>query len=1090
MKRRVFLLSVLYLEKQRPKEPTNHDLFPFISSVRFNKETLSWVAIFCLLPFVFLLLPIEPLLAAVQTDGPLVGAVTDTSAKVFVRTDGAAFVVIEFSEDAALTSPLQTAPVLIGEDTDFTTLITLSSLKPETRYFYRVLVDGFPQQIAPFPSFTTFPLPGTAKDFRFAILADLINTKKYPTVPAPVYAQVTAESPAFILQIGDFDHRDPQTLDEMRWMHREVRGLYTASGFDFFYYLAPRFPLFHVYDDHDYGANNGDKTFPGRADAMRAFREYYPSPDLANPTGGIWYKFTYGQAEFFMLDLRSQRDPSTDPDGPEKSMLDGDHIPDGQKDWLKAGLLASTARWKFLISTVCFNPTCKPRDSWGAYNTERTEILDFIRQNNIQGVILISADLHSGGGIDDGTFAGLPELNVPHTNLLSGDSGPKGTWSEGIISGNNGNAGYGLVTVLTNPDRIVLEAKGVQGELRKRLVIPTFTDVTLSAGLSPEGYTFGNPSWGDFNNDGNLDLFVDNHYELAPLLYQNNGNGTFTNIQQNSGIVAEQDYHGSAWGDFDNDGDLDLFITIGASNGTDVGGKRDRFYLNTGAGHFRDITLLAGVPNAFGRGRSVAWGDYNKDGYLDLLIGNLDTPLVLYKNNGNGTFTNVTAQAGLNGLQYPECAFADYDKDGFPDILCVGDGPDILLKNNKYGKFKNVTGAAGLGPLTHGKGIAWGDYNNDGNLDLFISRGFNDQNGSLSWNASLVSFSDKITDRTGTGFDFQTSAESLTFDLYVGKNHQPMLVFIGQEGIHPEEIPFSITGNSSLGQPIYVPGVNLGFFIWADNLDGTSSTRIWHVRWSGDGNGNYQFYGVITGCCITSITPLQGFLRITPSSQAQILKDTLYRNNGDGTFTDVTDQAGVGSTSNNNAAVWGDFDNDGYLDLYVVNSGSASAGDAPNYLYRNNRDGTFTNVAGLRGVEALGEGRGRGAAWGDYDNDGFLDLFVTNGQDPFPFQKGPHFLYHNEGNGNNWLKIKLIGTLSNRQGLGTKVQIKSGQTIQYREANGDGGGHYLSQGAGPLHFGLGQMTLVDRISIEWPSGIKQTLKNVPVNQEITLIEGQ
>ena len=200
------------------------------------------------------------------------------------------------------------------------------------------------------------------------------------------------------------------------------------------------------------------------------------------------------------------------------------------------------------------------------------------------------------------------------------------------------------------------------------------------------------------------------------------------------------------------------------------------------------------------------------------------------------------------------------------------------------------------------------------------------------------------------------------------------------------------------------------------------------------------------------------------------LEQTLYRNNGDGTFTDVTDQAGLGTIIDARAAAWGDFDNDGYLDLYVVDSGSDPEGKGPNYLYKNNEDGTFTDVASSVGVDDSVVSRGRGAAWGDYDNDGFLDLFVTNGEDNTDFVQGPQFLYHNGGNGNTWLKIKLVGTVSNRQGLGAKVTIQIGQAIQYQEPNG-ASGHYLSQGAGPLHFGLGQATVVDQITVKWPTGL-------------------
>src|SRR4051812_15981832 len=460
-----------------------------------------------------------------------------------------------------------------------------------------------------------------------------------------------------------------------------------------------------------------------------------------------------------------------------------------------------------------------------------------------------------------------------------------------------------------------------------------FTDVTVSAGLNTTGYTFGDPIWGDLDSSGTLDLLVDNHYNQGSYLYQNNGNGTFTNILTTSGLRSAGDRHGSAWVDFDNDGKLDLSVTKGAKGGSILGTKEDELYQNLGAGQFTNIAEEAGVTNTWGRGRSVAWGDYNNDGRIDLLLGNFDTDLALYKNNGDGTFTDVTVAAGLRNLEYGECAFADYNSDGFPDVFCtsaVENNPsvDILLRNNGDGTFTNDSSQANILPYAHGRAIAWGDYDNDGDLDLFISRGT--ENGPL--------------------------------------------------------------------------------------------------------------------------------------------KQTFYRNNGDLTFTEVTDQAGLGSISDNRAAAWGDFDNDGYLDLYVVNSGSDPEGKGPNYLYRNNQDGTFTDVAASTGVDDSVLSRGRGAAWGDYDNDGFLDLFITNGEDNTAFVEGPQFLFQNSGNGNAWLKLKLVGTISNRQGLGVKATIQVGYAIQYREQNG-ATGHFLSQGATPLHFGLGQATVVDQVTLHWPSGL-------------------
>lgn len=402
--------------------------------------------------------------AAFQTDGPLVGGVTERSARVFIRTDVPALVQIEYSTLSDLNESTLSDTQYTDANRDYTTIIELNNLEPQTIYYYRVLVDGASQQQEALPSFETFPRTHGPVSFRFAVIADLINTLTYPEVPAPVYQQVAAVDPKFVLQIGDFDHRNPQTLTSMRNMHRDVRGSYSIAGNDFLEQISSRYPIFHTWDDHDYGMNNGDKTWLGRSDALQAFYEYYPTPERPNPSG-IWYKFSYANCEFFMLDVRSQRDPDTDPDGPEKSLLDGDNIPDGQKQWLLDGLLASNARWKFLVSGVPFNPTSKPDDGWSAFETERSEIMRFIADNDIEGVILISGDLHSGGAIDLGDHSGYPEISVPHTNLAvtTPASGIVGDWSGGFIPGTEISGGAALITVMGRQDSVELRAIDADG---------------------------------------------------------------------------------------------------------------------------------------------------------------------------------------------------------------------------------------------------------------------------------------------------------------------------------------------------------------------------------------------------------------------------------------------------------------------------------------------------------------------------------------------------------------------------------------------------------------------------------------------------
>ncbi|MEO9943827.1 alkaline phosphatase D family protein [Paraglaciecola sp.] len=411
--------------------------------------------------------------AATVTDGPLIGGVTDNSARVFMRTDEVANVMIRYDTDRLFTNPLFSEDFVTQARDDFTRIISIRELQADTNYYYQIMVNGRPQRTISEFQFKTFPAPGIDKPFKFAALVDTGNS---PDRPAAIYGRVEAEQPAFVLQLGDWDHRDPETLDEMRTMHREVRGRLTTAGLYFSDFIAPSFPVFHMWDDHDYGMENGDITFSGKNDALRAYREYFPAANIPNPQQGIWQSFQYANVEVFMLDTRSNRDPNDDIDDENKSMLDGGNIDNGQKQWLFEGLLNSNARWKVVTSGSPFNPSCKPSDGWGAFNTERQEIVDFINDNNISNVVILTGDIHSGGGIDNGTNSGIPELTVPHTNMNMDPNNPNGLtttrageWSEGLVKGIEDGIlkhGMGVVEIATNPHRLTLSAKGQNGEIR------------------------------------------------------------------------------------------------------------------------------------------------------------------------------------------------------------------------------------------------------------------------------------------------------------------------------------------------------------------------------------------------------------------------------------------------------------------------------------------------------------------------------------------------------------------------------------------------------------------------------------------------
>jgi alkaline phosphatase D len=401
-----------------------------------------------------------------MTESTIVGAMTSSSAKITVRTDQAADVEIEYAENKNFNNSTTTTAQTTASSDDYTTTVALSSLNADDIYWYRILVDSVIQSTGNVQKFTTFP-SGSTDSCTFAVFADVANVDRVATS----YKNGKDDDALFALQIGDFDHRDPQTLTAMRAMHRDMKDESLLHGGDFAEHITSKMALVHVWDDHDYGGNDEDKDFAGREDAQQAFDEHWPTYSRPNAAEGLWHSFTCGAAEFFVLDLRSQRDPGTDTDDSDKSMLDGDLITDDQKDWLKDGLDNSTAKWKIIVSSVNTNKDARPSsiDIWHSYSTEAEEIADYISDNSIDDVFVLSADLHTGGGIDDGTngLFGVPEMTMPHTNLVGGaGAATRGTWSEGVT---NGARGYGIVTITSTS--ATLEVYAQNGSLRHDLTL-------------------------------------------------------------------------------------------------------------------------------------------------------------------------------------------------------------------------------------------------------------------------------------------------------------------------------------------------------------------------------------------------------------------------------------------------------------------------------------------------------------------------------------------------------------------------------------------------------------------------------------------
>jgi hypothetical protein len=512
----------------------------------------------------------------------------------------------------------------------------------------------------------------------------------------------------------------------------------------------------------------------------------------------------------------------------------------------------------------------------------------------------------------------------------------------------------------------------------------------LRNSVSPEHYSIETMLGGvavlDYNNDGLPDLFFTNGAAIPSLektdptywnrLYKNNGDGTFIDVTESSGLKGIGYSMGVAAGDFDNDGFVDLYVT---------GVNHNQLFHNNGDGTFTDVTDKAHVGGkvpGIGKAWSVAagWFDYDNDGLLDLFVVNYlnydiktartcptngipaycspndfqGTSNILYHNNGDGTFTDVSHQSHVS--QYigkgMGVAFGDYDNDGFTDVFISNDTyQNFLLHNNGNGTFTDVAMSAGV------------QYNESGR------------------------------NMAGMGADFR-------------------------------------------------------------DLDDDGRPDILQTSMFGD---SFQ----------------------------------LYHNASDDQFQDISAASGL-TLFSSRLTGWGtgifDFDNDGHKDLFTANAEildmsmkiSHRPYPLPNSLFHNGGNLTFEDWSARVGADFARPAAHRGAAFGDFNNDGRLDIVVSVINGP------PQLLMNRSTAANHWVILKLIGTKSNRDGLGTKVKITTAQGVQFNVATTAVG--YNSSSDKRVHFGLGSITMIDKIELAWPSGIKQVLTNIKADQVITVTE--
>lgn len=422
---------------------------------------------------------------ATLSSGPVVSEViagATATATIGCRISDVGALKLRYGTASDLTGATTTAAMTTAAASDFTGARTVASLTANTRYYYTWLLDDVELIPAPYPNFKTPLVPGSATSFKFAVLSDLERDQN-DAGAEDTFQAVAAEGVDFVVILGDWDHRNPATLTAKRTMHRDLSGA-NPVGVAFRDNLLESLSVFRTWDDHDSDAGGDtNRHSAGIADgtARQAFTEYNPG---TYPAGGIYRSMQWGCADIFALDVRSFRDdPATDP-----SPLV--HLGATQLQWLKDGLAASTASWQFIMTGVAFNPGTKPTDSWGAFPDERADLVANINAGtHAETLIILSGDLHSGGAIDSGVNSDYPEASNPHTNLVDGDSGTPGTWSEGYTTGVGFVGGYTLVTV--SPSLMRLETKTNAGAVTHTLELAVETPVAgtdaPAVGLSDAG---------------------------------------------------------------------------------------------------------------------------------------------------------------------------------------------------------------------------------------------------------------------------------------------------------------------------------------------------------------------------------------------------------------------------------------------------------------------------------------------------------------------------------------------------------------------------------------------------------------------------
>ncbi|MEE8112673.1 MAG: CRTAC1 family protein [Acidobacteriota bacterium] len=499
-------------------------------------------------------------------------------------------------------------------------------------------------------------------------------------------------------------------------------------------------------------------------------------------------------------------------------------------------------------------------------------------------------------------------------------------------------------------------------------------------------------------------------------------------------------------------------------------------------------------------GTGAAFLDFDQDGDLDIFLVNggrlegfppgEEPHNLLYRNDGDGRFVDVTDAAGVGDTRWGQgVSYGDFDNDGDDDLYVTNWGANLFYRNNGDGTFTDITEKTGTGDPSWGASSAFGDYDNDGDLDLFV--------------ANYLEFDPEKIPKPGEsrfckwmGVPVMCGPRGLTGSidrLYKNMGDGTFLDVTSKAGLHTEKgfyglgaifSDYDLDGDLDL----YVANDSEPNFLYRNNGNGTFTDVGYRSGVSFNEEGREQAGMGVDFGDYDNDGDLDLF--VTNFSQDS---NTLYENLGNGLFADKTYILNLGAPTLLFLG-WGagflDFDNDGYRDLFVANGhvypqidrmGTGSTYLQKNQLFRNLQGKRFQEITGSAGPGFQVSLSSRGSAIGDYDNDGDLDILVVNMNAP------PSLLRNEEGNRNPWIRIQLRGTRSNRNGFGAKIRVEIGGRTWFSEARGTSS--ILSQGDSRVHFGLGPGTKsVEMVEISWPSGIRQVIRNLEVNRQHTIEE--